>query len=104
MIRTRRRHLLAEAGFAGGERFPPIRFLHPMNQDSHDTSRNLTEQWQKTLGIQICPCPSPYPVYAERLRAGEYDLALAGWMADYPDPDSFLRVYVVRVISFARLV
>ena len=88
------RHLLGEAGFAGGEHLPSITFLHPMNQACHAIARNLTEQWQKTLGIRIQGRPLPYSAYTERVQAGEYDLALEGWMADYPDPDSFLRVYV----------
>jgi ABC-type oligopeptide transport system substrate-binding subunit len=85
------RALLAEAGFPGGQGFPSISLIHTMTQISHDLARNLTEQWQQNLGIHIETCGLDYYTYVDRVHAREFDLHVICWMAEYPDPDSFLR-------------
>jgi ABC-type oligopeptide transport system substrate-binding subunit/predicted Ser/Thr protein kinase len=88
------RRLLAEAGFAGGRGFPTLTVLHALKQERHDLACNLIDLWKEALGVQVQGCPAPQRELHERLQGGDYDMAILGWIADYPDPESFLRVLV----------
>jgi ABC-type oligopeptide transport system substrate-binding subunit len=86
------RQLLAEAGYPAGRDFPEIDwlildFLEPL-------AGYLQEQWQTNLGLgQINKKPVPLGgVGKENWQQEQPALFLIGWVADYPDPDSFLRV------------
>ncbi len=48
-------------------------------------ARNL-----KKAGIEVKIDPIPNDVFLRRVAAGEYDLASTAWVADYPDPHTFL--------------
>ena len=49
-------------------------------------SRNL-----KKLKIDLKILRVSYEEYSKRVSTGDYDLAIAGWIADYPDPDSIVN-------------
>jgi ABC-type transport system substrate-binding protein len=92
------RQLLAEAGYPGGQGFPEIvsRVLAGGVGDDYRRLQHL--QWAEGLGI---------PMRWEAVSLSEFDVLLAheewphvywtGWMADYPDPDNFLRVAIERL-------
>ncbi|MFD1902758.1 peptide ABC transporter substrate-binding protein [Enterococcus termitis] len=62
-----------------------------------ESAKRLSEYFQEEIqtllkGIKINITSVPYAVSLDRLQSGEYDLALTGWSADYPDPMSFLNL------------
>ena len=85
------RQLLAEAGYPEGRNFPEIdwliaEFLEPL-------TGYLQEQWQKNLGIHLFKKRSaPWGIVQKKRQQEPPALLLSGWVADYPDPDNFLRV------------
>jgi ABC-type oligopeptide transport system substrate-binding subunit len=92
----RARQLLAEAGYAGGRGFPPVEAFTWV-PGSETISKHLQAQWRESLGVEIPWQMVDLVAHERERRAGRREqphLWLTGWLADYPDPDNFLRVAI----------
>lgn len=49
--------------------------------------------WNKTLGIQADLTGLEWQMLVQTLQAGDFDVATASWVADFPDPINFLQLY-----------
>jgi ABC-type oligopeptide transport system substrate-binding subunit/class 3 adenylate cyclase len=83
------RRLLAEAGFPDGKGFPPLMLSH-WGAWLTPSAAWVAQQWQDRLGI-------PTKLHIVELSADSMEaqpleaaVVLRGWLADYPDPYSFL--------------
>jgi ABC-type oligopeptide transport system substrate-binding subunit len=83
------RLLLAEAGYPDGKGFPAVKAL--ARSRARTQSEFLEAQWRENLGLNIKWELLPWRDYLEYLDVNRAHLFQFGWMADYPDPDSFLR-------------
>jgi ABC-type oligopeptide transport system substrate-binding subunit/class 3 adenylate cyclase len=90
----RGRRLLAESGYPGGEGFPYVELLTPAGLQVQ--APYLQAQWRENLGIEIQWTLLDWEEFMDRFRGSTPQLAAIGWMPDYPDPDSYLRVSVQR--------
>jgi oligopeptide transport system substrate-binding protein len=88
------RQLLAEAGYPEGSGFPAIDSLASPGDALRSTY--LQEQWREVLGVEIAWHIAEPGTFLERLARESPHMALPVWLADYPDPDSFLRVCIRR--------
>jgi oligopeptide transport system substrate-binding protein len=52
------------------------------------------EMWKKNLGIEVEIEAVPSAVRIDRQQAHDYDISMAGWGPDYPDPMTDLDLYV----------
>lgn len=101
---VRARQLLAEAGY---DTLPPLDFF--VSDFRVGDAAFLTQQWREHLGADVTVKVRQWSALAE-LDEGKPFLAYSGWIADYPDPDSFLRVCVLGSLegwydpTYARLV
>jgi oligopeptide transport system substrate-binding protein len=86
--------LLADAGYPGGKGFPAFTYL--MNTSSlHKTiAEAIQEMWKKNLGISCTLKNEEFGVFLHDRSNLNYDVARAGWTADYMDPNTFLDNYV----------
>lgn len=84
--------LLAEAGYPGGRGFPIVRALVAEGEAFITGGDWLQAEWQKILGVQIRWERVKMSGGLDRVDSEIPWLALYGWVADYPDPDSFLHV------------
>lgn len=82
------RQLLAEAGYPGGRGFPAIEALVAGRGAEIDF---LRVKWRQILGVDVAWKKQGQKGPPDRLATVAQQLFLCGWMADYPDPDSFLR-------------
>lgn len=90
----RARALLAEAGFPSGKGFPVLTLVYN-TQDHHKViAERVSQMWRETLGITVSLRNKEWKVYLKDVELGEYDIARAGWIADYSDPNSFLDMWV----------
>lgn len=88
----RARRLLAAAGYPGGRGFPP---LEALNRPEHEPlARFCQHAWHTVLDIDVPWQTVPLPDLFARVEQGTLDLAIGLWVADYPDPDCYLRVCV----------
>lgn len=90
------RRLLAEAGYPGGRGFPPVTAL--ATDDFTSIPEYLQAQWSEILGVKTAWEIMKWAggrVY-DRLNSLPPSVFVSGWLADYPDPDTFLRVCPFR--------
>jgi ABC-type oligopeptide transport system substrate-binding subunit/class 3 adenylate cyclase len=88
----RARVLLTQAGFPGGAGFPLVELMAQTDPLSALAGEFLRAQWQENLGIETAPQALEFQPYLERIAKDPPHAFVWGWMADYPDPDNFLRV------------
>jgi oligopeptide transport system substrate-binding protein len=88
----RARRLLAEAGYPRGEGFPTVEAVAHWSASDLPVAQYLQAQWRDVLGLEITWERLEWLAYKERLVARPPQLWVMGWVADYPNPDCFLRV------------
>ena len=49
--------------------------------------QDIIGQWREHLGIEVSPNPTP----SSGVSKTDAQISFHGWVADYPDPDTFLR-------------
>jgi oligopeptide transport system substrate-binding protein len=91
----RARRLLAEAGYPDGQGFPSVDALAFRAVETRMTY--LYAQWQEILGVEVVWQTPEWAVFLNQLRNEQHHVFCAMWVADYPDPDNFLRVSRVEI-------
>ena len=83
------RRLLDEAGHAGGRGLPPLRIVLPFWLKGR---RVIQEQLAEIgLAVEAVERTDRPLSICDSLRDHEAQMWVAGWTADFPDPDGFLR-------------
>jgi len=83
------RRLLAQAGYPRGAGFPELEALTPSGISVIPI--HLQEQWRDELGIEVTWGSLALPQLPQRLRERLPHLHVIGWVAEWPDPDTFLE-------------
>ncbi|MBS3975248.1 MAG: peptide ABC transporter substrate-binding protein [Syntrophomonadaceae bacterium] len=91
---SKARALLAEAGYPGGAGFPEIEFLYNTNESHKKIAEAIAHMWKENLGIRVRLINQEWGVYLNNRFQGNFQLTWSGWGPDYPDPMTFLNVYV----------
>jgi oligopeptide transport system substrate-binding protein len=86
--------LMAEAGFPGGENFPPVSLLYATSQNNKAIAEAVQEMWRKNLNLHVTLRNEEWKVYLDATRNTNYDMAYSGWVADYADPSTFLDLFL----------
>jgi ABC-type transport system substrate-binding protein len=87
--------LLAEAGWPDGRdaRTGEPLVLHLDSVQRGPADKALTDWWRRQfakLSIQFVPRQTDWNRFQEKLRKGNAQLFMIGWIADYPDPENFM--------------
>jgi oligopeptide transport system substrate-binding protein len=85
------RQLLSDAGYPGGRGFPTVDGLISLCSVPSLIAEYLQTQWRENLGVEIEWETADWPSFLDRLYGEPPHLHLNMWLADYADPDSFLR-------------
>lgn len=83
------RQLLADAGLTG----TTFTILTPEASTAVLTAQWLKEQWETNLGVTVELDIRETAAYVAARGAGEFQLTVGGWAADYPDPQNWLAVF-----------
>lgn len=87
------RALLAQAGFPGGKGFKRLEILTNTSSTARTIAEFMQESWKRHLGIEVGILQQEWQVYLSSQQSLEYDVARAGWVGDYADPNTFLSIW-----------
>lgn len=83
------RQLLADAGAEGAE----VTLLLPEASSAVLTGQWLQSQWQDNLGVTVKLDIRETASFVTAFTAGEFQVSIGGWAADYPDPQNWLPIF-----------
>jgi oligopeptide transport system substrate-binding protein len=87
--------LLAQAGYPNGKNFPKTSFwISASSAESNQLAEILQYQWKKNLNIDITVQRADFKVYLKQLSDDPPAIWRLQWYVDYPDPDSYLTVFI----------
>lgn len=87
----RARQLLAEAGYAEGQKFPKIRLLVNRNAQQRQIAETIAAMWKNALGVETEIVLKDWSEYEIAFRAGDYDVARRSYVMQTADETSSLR-------------
>jgi oligopeptide transport system substrate-binding protein len=86
--------LLAAAGYPGGRGFPPVEILYNTLEYHRQIAEAIQAMWRENLGIDVRLVNQEWKVYLDTQHVTHnFQIARAGWIADYPDPHVFLEIW-----------
>jgi oligopeptide transport system substrate-binding protein len=88
------RKLLAEAGYPNGEGFPTTEILYNTSEGHRKIAVALQQMWKKHLNIDVVLLNQEWKVYLDTVSNHHYEIARAGWIGDYVDPNNFLDMFL----------
>jgi len=87
--------LMREAGFANGANFPELTLYVNGKKDSdrHRLAKGFAEQLKANLNVNILVKLCSIDERNKAVASGKAAIWVSGWIADYPDPESFLSLF-----------
>ncbi len=87
--------LLAEAGYAGGANFPVLTLYVAGKNDSdyHRLAKGIAEQLKQNLNINLTVKLCSIEERSAAIASGKASIWVSTWIADYPDPETFLSLF-----------
>lgn len=91
---ARARALLAEAGYGPeGRTLRTIEIHYNTQSTNKDVAEVVAHDWHVHLGVDVKLVNQEKKVALDTQRRLDYDVSRSTWIADYPDPASFLEVF-----------
>jgi len=90
------RKLLADAGFPEGRGFPKFGILYNTLESHKKVAEVLADQLRRNLHLDVAAYNQEWQSYQHSTQAMDYDLARAGWVGDYEDPNTFLDLWLTN--------
>ncbi len=86
--------LLAEAGYPAGKGLPPIEIHYNTSENHRAIAEAIQQMWKKNLGVNATLRNEEWKVYMDSQSSTNYMVSRAGWIGDYPDPNTFLETFL----------
>ncbi len=89
------RQYLAKAGYPNGKGFPRVEMLYANTSPEVRQMAEIAQyQWQENLGVQVDLKTVEWKVFLKELDDDPPPIFRLQWYVDYPDPDSFMTVFI----------
>jgi oligopeptide transport system substrate-binding protein len=85
---------LSQAGFENGQGFPEIELTYNTSDGHRRIAVAIQQMWKDNLNIKVKLSNQDWKVYLSRIKSLDYQIARAAWIGDYPDPNTFLDMFV----------
>jgi oligopeptide transport system substrate-binding protein len=90
----RANQLLDEAGFKDRSQVPHVVIGYNTDENNQRIAENIQAQIKKNLGIEAEIVHEEWKSYLAHLTADAPSIFRLGWIADFPDPDTFLGIFL----------
>lgn len=92
--------LLADAGYPEGKGFPKVELMVNDNEGHIKIASAILEMWKTNLGItNVSVKTMEWGSYLKARKSGDFQIARAGWGADYLDAMTFVDLYTTQNIG-----
>jgi len=96
---ARARALMAEAGYPNGRGFPELTLqLNAGGGRNVSIAEAIQGMLKEHLNITVNLLQVEFAQHLESIDAGKAPFFRLGWVADYPDPESFLNLYYGKIV------
>ncbi len=85
--------LLRESGYDDANPLPPITILLA-GEEPDETTLKMKEAWETNLNVEVNIVMTTWGEYYDKLRTDSYTIAIMSWIGDYPDPMTFLQMWL----------
>lgn len=98
---TKAQKLMSECGFKGGKGFPIIDFYVNASKGSitHKMCLGISDELKNVLGITLNVKLCSLQELEAAISSGKAKIWRSGWIADYPDAESFLNLFYLDDIA-----
>lgn len=88
--------LMSEAGYPDGRDFPVVDFYvnSAENSASFKMAEAVVKSLKENLNITVKIIKVSYQEREDAVKSGKAAMWRSGWLADYPDPENFLNIFV----------
>jgi|SaaInl8_150m_RNA_FD_contig_41_1102874_length_1735_multi_8_in_0_out_0_1 oligopeptide transport system substrate-binding protein len=86
--------LLSEAGYPGGQGFPEFKILYNTSEGHKKIGEYVQQQWAENLNINVTLMNQEWKTYLATRDEHDFEVARAGWIGDYQDPNTFLDMFL----------
>jgi len=87
------RQFLTDSGHADGKNLPPIEILYDNSDIYRLVAEAIQQMWRRDLGLDARLANQEKKVVFASRRAGNYQVLLGSWTADYLDATTFLDMW-----------
>ena len=87
---------LTRAGYPNGKGFPKVELTYNTSDGHRRIAVAIQQMWKDILNINVTLSNQDWKVYLSRIQSLDYQIARAAWIGDYPDPNSFLDMFVTN--------
>jgi oligopeptide transport system substrate-binding protein len=77
-----------------GKGFPLTTYLYSEGELNEGVAIELQSMWKEELGVTIQLARQEWKVYLNSLGSLDYGIARSSWVGDYPDPNTFLNLFL----------
>lgn len=90
---TKAKQLMSEAGYPDGKGFPDAVLQINSGGDRNIQIAESIQNMMKEIGVNMKLNIIQFAQHLDNIDAGRADFYRLGWIADYPEPESFLNLY-----------
>ena len=90
------RQLLSAAGFPGGRGLPPFEIQVRNDEVQPKIIEAVQAMWERELGVHATIALLEQKTSIQNQRVMDFTVGSNGWVADYPDPATFLELFVTN--------
>lgn len=84
--------LYADAGYGPGKPLK-LELIYPTTEGSRRVTSAMAGMWKAALGAEVTVTNEENQVVLSQTRHHDFQMSLYGWIADYPDPWTFLSIF-----------